>query len=93
MITLIGPEDTPYYGGCFKLKLNFPDSYPFKPPIINFITPVYHPQVKSDDGSICADIFEKDWAPTLNVRNCIEKIFAMLKNPNSEAPIEFEVAR
>ena len=30
-VTLLGPENSPYRHGLFKLKVNFPFDYPFKP--------------------------------------------------------------
>ena len=44
---IIGPANTPYSGGIFKLQINYPSNYPFKPPKINFITKVYHPNIDS----------------------------------------------
>ena len=70
--TLKGPSSTPYSGGTFNLSLVFPTTYPFKPPRIKFVTPVYHPNVKTDTGEICADLISEGWGPTLNVRHCAQ---------------------
>ena len=53
----MGPEDSPYSGGVFFLNINFPTDYPFKPPKVNFITRIYHPNINSN-GSICLDILK-----------------------------------
>ena len=41
-ITLTGPKDTPYSGGIYKIMVSFPNNYPSAPPLIYFITPIYH---------------------------------------------------
>lgn len=41
-ITLTGASGTPYEKGIFKIMINFPDDFPNSPPIIFFVTPIYH---------------------------------------------------
>lgn len=35
---IIGPKNTPYFGGFFFFELNFPPTYPYAPPVVNFKT-------------------------------------------------------
>ena len=35
---IIGPEDTPYSGGCFSFDIYFPPGYPSEPPKVNLET-------------------------------------------------------
>ena len=89
---LKGPEDTPYHDGKFKLTFTFPETYPFKPPMILFKTKIYHPNIKSETGEICAQVLYDEWGPTLNARTCLAALEEMLKNPNADSPLEEEAA-
>ena len=51
---LTGPDDSPYSGGVFALKVSVPARYPFEPPRVRFLTPVFHPNIDSD-GRVCLD--------------------------------------
>ena len=35
---IIGPSDTPYFGGFYFFKFDYPFDYPFSPPIVTFMT-------------------------------------------------------
>ena len=38
-------DNSPFGGFVFTLAISFPDSYPSKPPVIEFVTPTRHPNV------------------------------------------------
>ena len=88
-----GPENSPYEGGTFELKIEFPKDYPFKPPKVEFTTKVYHPNVKQDTGSICLGILKDEWKPDISIPSILMAIQNLLTEPNVEHPLEKEVAK
>lgn len=90
-VLLEGPADSPFNGGVFQLSVQIPESYPFNPPKIMFITPVYHCNV-SDSGQICLDVLGDSWNPALTVPKAIEEIRIMLSNPNTNDALRQWVA-
>lgn len=47
-VNILGPENSPYSTGRFKLEVNIPPRYPFEPPAIRFRTKVFHPNIDSE---------------------------------------------
>jgi len=88
---IYGPVDTPYENGIFNLDIYIPNDYPFKPPKINFITKIYHPNI-SPNGSICLDILRKSWSPALTISNVLLSICSLLGDPNPNDPLVSEIA-
>lgn len=89
--TIMGPDNSPYHGGTFTLKIHFPSTYPFKPPKINFETKIYHPNINSA-GSICIDILRDNWSPALTVSKVLLSICSLLDDPNPDDPLEPAIA-
>ncbi|ETR98339.1 putative glutaryl-CoA dehydrogenase [Trichoderma reesei RUT C-30] len=89
--TIMGPGDSPYSGGVFFLKIQFPTDYPFKPPKVNFSTRIYHPNINSN-GSICLDILRDQWSPALTISKVLLSICSMLTDPNPDDPLVPEIA-
>lgn len=89
--TIMGPVETPYEGGIFKLNIEFPASYPFKPPKVKFITAIYHPNINSS-GGICLDILKDQWSPALTMSKVLLSICSLLNDPNPSDPLVPEIA-
>ena len=87
-----GPEGTPYEGGKFVTSVDFSDNYPFKCPQVRFITKIYHPNVKTDTGEICAQALQNTWVPTLNADYVIKMLKELITHPNPQDPQEADIA-
>ena len=89
--SIIGPEGTPYANGIFRLTIDFPGDYPFRPPHIVFRTRIYHPNI-SAHGDICLDILKGEWSPALTISNVLLSICSLLNDPNPNDPLVPEIA-
>lgn len=89
--TIMGPGDSPYQGGVFQLSIHFPTDYPFKPPKVQFVTKIFHPNI-SQNGSICLDILKDQWSPALTIGKVLLSISSLLTEPNPNDPLVLEAA-
>ncbi|XP_050361061.1 ubiquitin-conjugating enzyme E2-22 kDa isoform X2 [Nymphalis io] len=88
-----GPPDTPYEGGTFVLEIKVPETYPFNPPKIRFMTKIWHPNVSSATGAICLDILKDQWAAALTLRTVLLSIQALLSAAEPNDPQDAVVAK
>ena len=70
-----------------------PESYPFQPVKMKFITKVYHPNVSSASGAICLDILKDAWSPVLTLKSTLISLQSLLCSPEPNDPQDAEVAK
>ena len=90
--TIVGPPGTPYDGGVYNLKMKFPEAYPFSPPVVSFLTKIFHCNV-ADNGVICADVLGDDWVSCINVASILLNIRSLMPGPNPYNALSPDVAR
>ena len=103
--TLIGPQDTLYEGGVFKVQITFPMDYPNNPPEFKFISNIYHPNIHTD-GKVCISILHppgedkwgyesaaERWRPIHNIQSIVLSIISLLSDPNDESPANIDAAK
>lgn len=88
---IYGPSDSPYSGGVFRLRIQFPVDYPFKPPMVQFTTKIYHPNINGA-GLICLDILKQQWSPALTISKVLLSITSLLTDPNPDDPFVPDIA-
>mmetsp|Transcript_20777 Transcript_20777/g.40786 ORF Transcript_20777/g.40786 Transcript_20777/m.40786 type:complete len:196 (+) Transcript_20777:250-837(+) len=88
-----GPSGTCYDGGIFAVDIEIPQSYPFEPPKMRFITKIWHPNVSSQTGAICLDILKDQWSPALTIKTALVSLQALLSAPEPTDPQDAQVAR
>ncbi|KAF2750198.1 hypothetical protein M011DRAFT_464971 [Sporormia fimetaria CBS 119925] len=87
-----GPPETPYEGGTFRVDISIPPEYPFRPPIMKFLTRIWHPNVSSVTGAICLDTLSSQWSPVLTIKNALISLQSLLSTPEPKDPQDAEVA-
>lgn len=89
---LIVPENPPYNKGAFRIEINFPAEYPFKPPKINFKTKIYHPNI-DEKGQVCLPIIStENWKPATRTDQVVQALIALINDPEPEHPLRTDLA-
>jgi ubiquitin-conjugating enzyme E2 I len=73
------------------LTMTFTDDYPAAPPLCKFTPMLFHPNI-FPSGKVCLSILdaEKDWVPTITLRDVLRGIQELLNTPNLSDPAQRE---
>ena len=92
-VLLIGPPATFYELGMFKTHIYFPIEYPFRPPKMKFITPIWHPNIDKNglvhipmlhepgDVGWGYESANERWLPTYAVEAIRISVISMMAEP------------
>ncbi|KRZ14210.1 Ubiquitin-conjugating enzyme E2 L3, partial [Trichinella zimbabwensis] len=89
---LLLPDKEPYCKGGFRVQIDFPAEYPFKPPKISFLTKIYHPNV-DEKGQLCLPlILPENWKPATKTEHIIDSLISLVNQPEPEHSLRTELA-
>ncbi|XP_046896220.1 ubiquitin-conjugating enzyme E2 T isoform X2 [Hypomesus transpacificus] len=92
---IIGGSGTPFEGGVFLLEIKVPERYPFEPPQIRYLTPIYHPNI-DNAGRICHDALKLPpkgaWKPSLNIPTVLTSLQLLMAEPNPDDPLMADIS-
>jgi len=87
-----GPENTPFEGGTFRLKLVLPKDFPDSAPKGYFLTKIFHPNV-GKSGEICVNALKKDWSKETDIDHVFQVIRCLLIQPGPDSALNCEAGK
>ena len=89
---LIVPDSPPYDKVAFRIEINFPAEYPFKPPKITFKTKICHPNI-DEKGQVCLPVISaENRKPATKTDHVIQSLRALVNDPQAEHPLWADLA-
>jgi ubiquitin-conjugating enzyme E2 L3 len=89
---MIYPDREPYNKGAFRVTVEFPVEYPFKPPHVTFSTQIYHPNV-DEKGQVCLGLIStENWKPATRTEQVMNALMSLITEPELDHPLRGDLA-
>ncbi|XP_022655200.1 uncharacterized protein LOC111247922 [Varroa destructor] len=89
---IAGPAGSPYEGGLFYLTVSVSCRYPMDPPVVRFLTKIFHPNV-SRHGDIGLDSLQHNWSLALTLPKILLSIQSLLTDPYTRVCMEPKIGQ
>lgn len=86
------PTDGLFKGAEYIFDVNVPFDYPYSPPKVKCLTPIYHPNI-NEEGAVCLNILRQDWKPVLTLGSVIIGLMTLFLEPNPGDPLNHDAAK
>jgi len=90
---IVGPTQTPYEGGTYRVKICIGADFPMQPPKAIVLTRIFHPNI-SPTGEVCVNTLKRDWDPQAwSISHILQVIRCLLIVPFPESALNEEAGR
>ena len=90
-VVTIAPKDGPYRGGTFEFIVHLED-FPEKAPRVECATPIHHPNIHTMNCSVCLNLLDQDWEPSVTLEDVVQGLLFLMHNPNTSDPLNSHFA-
>lgn len=68
-----------------RFRLELPEEYPVKPPVVTWLTEISHPNiVTAVPGAVCVSTLGDNWKPNLKLVSVVNSMYYLLSDPNPD---------
>lgn len=60
--------------------------FPQDPPLVKFLSKIWHPNIGDHSGTICMDTIKHNWTPQAGLEMVFNSILVLLEEPNNSSP-------
>ncbi|CAF3041776.1 unnamed protein product [Rotaria sp. Silwood2] len=94
VIGRILPNSDIFKESAFQIEMKLTSNYPFEPPEVRFLTPIYHPNVDKD-GKFCHPLLTKTtrWKHGTTLIDVVKAVVEHIDNPNIDYSVNLDIGK
>ena len=93
---VMGPENSPYAGLKFLIRVSFPTDYPNNPPLVTMATSIFHPNIVAETadrkGEMGLNMLGDGWSDRFTISDVFRRIGNLLISPDMTEVVNEEAA-